>query len=93
MFLVDKASIGPERSPDTLSILFPPSPRSSESSPLSLQVGRTEGRIGWEFYMGWTWKGTCNFPPEFSHLATFTAGMVGNTIQVFPGSWEAMFGD
>lgn len=31
--------------------------------------------------MGWTWKGTCNFPPEFSHPATFTAGMVGNAIQ------------
>ena len=38
-------------------------------------------------------EGTCNFPPEFSHLATFTAGMVGNTIQVCPGSWKTMFGD
>ena len=43
--------------------------------------------------MGWTWKGTCNFPPEFSHPATFTAGMVGNAIQVHPGSWETTFGD
>ena len=80
-------------SPDTLSVLVPPSLMPSEASPLSLQMGRTEGRIGWEVYMGWTWKGTWTFPPEFSHPATFTAGMVGNAIQVHPGSWETTFGD
>lgn len=54
--------------------------------------GEDRGRIGWEVYEAGPGRVHVT-SPEFSHLATFTAGMVGNAIQVCPGSWETTFGD
>ena len=72
--------------------MFPPSPGSSEFSPLNLQMGKDRGGglHGWGLEVGHT---TSPPHPELSHPAMFTARMAGNVIQLCPGSWETMFGD